>query len=107
MAERENDGPILSDFATDPDMAEIVELFVGELPDRVSSLYDAWRAGAAEDLQRLAHQLKGASGGYGFSVIGEAAAELEAALKRDEGDLCRLQDEFDRLVALCNRATFG
>ncbi len=38
------------------------------------------------DLQTLAHQLKGAGGGYGFAQITEAAGRLEQTLKSGASD---------------------
>lgn len=72
--------PILSEFATDPDMADLVELFVSEMPARIESLSKAWESRDYESLKRLAHQLKGASAGYGFPTIGAAAGVVEERL---------------------------
>lgn len=95
---------IRSDFAADPDMRELVELFVSELPERVESIHAAWSENELETVRRVAHQLKGACGGYGFRVIGDAAARLEADLKQEEADLERTKDDLDDLIDLCNRA---
>ena len=69
--------PIFSPMSSDPNMADLVEEFVGQLRSRISSLEVAYAAADPESLARVAHQLKGASGGYGFDEIGEAAARLE------------------------------
>jgi HPt (histidine-containing phosphotransfer) domain-containing protein len=73
--------PIRSQYEDDPDMLELVQGFAAELPGRAQDLESRLDQGALEDLQRLAHQLKGAGGGYGFPQITEAAASLEQALK--------------------------
>ena len=73
-------GSIRSQFADDAEMLQLVQEFVGELPHRIEELNDAWREADAESLKRLAHRLKGASAGYGFAVLGEAAARLEATI---------------------------
>ena len=62
-------------------MMEIVREFVSELPDRVAALEACVESGDMAKLQTLAHQLKGAGGGYGFPQITEAAARLESDLK--------------------------
>jgi signal transduction histidine kinase/DNA-binding NarL/FixJ family response regulator len=74
--------PVVSTFADDPDMAEIVDRFVASLPDRVAALRAEVAAGAAgrDALRRLAHQLKGGADGYGFPAITEAAAAVEGAV---------------------------
>jgi len=98
-------GSIHSEFASDAEMLELVQEFVGELPQRIEELNDAWHEADSESLERLAHQLKGASAGYGFGVLGEAAARLEATIKAADRDLSAVASEFDELVNLCARAT--
>src|ERR1044071_1634517 len=102
-------GRIVSEFAGDPEMAELVELFITELPGRVSALNAAWTGRQVTDLARMAHQLKGASAGYGFPMIGTAAATLESRLKQLDAatlpaSVERLGAEFKALVDLCDRA---
>ncbi len=72
--------PIRSTYEADPDMLEIVCGFARELPARVTKLEALLAAHAFTELQTLAHQLKGAGGGYGFAAITEVAAKLEQAL---------------------------
>ncbi len=100
--------PIVSGFATDPDMAELVALFVQEMPARLASLKASWQSQELSEVQRLAHQIKGASGGYGFSQVGSAAAALEKSLialsegsSRSSTD--ELRSKFDELISLCQR----
>lgn len=76
--------PIRSAYEDDPDMLEIVREFARELPDRVARLESLLAARDFADLQTLAHQLKGAGGGYGFPIITEVASALERALKSGE-----------------------
>ncbi len=97
--------PLRSEFAADPEMLELVELYVADMPDRVALLRRHWDAHEAEDVRRIAHQLKGASAGYGFPTVGEAARELEEALKDETQELERLAAEFDALVDVCSRVT--
>ena len=73
--------PIRSEYESDPDMLELVQEFAGELPDRAATLERLLAESQLEELQRLAHQLKGAGGGYGFPRITEVAASLEEAVK--------------------------
>jgi HPt (histidine-containing phosphotransfer) domain-containing protein len=73
--------PIRSVYEDDPDMLEIVREFAAELPDRIVDLEGRLETGDLAQLQVLAHQLKGAGGGYGFSAVTDAAAVLEQSLK--------------------------
>ena len=73
--------PIRSQYEDDPDMLELVQAFATDLPGRAREIESRLDASALEDVQRLAHQLKGAGGGYGFPQITEAAAALEQAIK--------------------------
>ena len=102
-----DDHPIISEFADDPEMVELVRLYVSEMPERVRNIWSAWQGGQIESLTRLAHQLKGASAGYGFGQIGEAAARLEASLRalESEGEAAKdLDPQVRALVDLCERA---
>lgn len=73
---------IRSIYEDDPDMLEIVREFVSDAERRAEELEDHLQCGDWASLQTLAHQLKGAGGGYGFDVITERAAALEASIKQ-------------------------
>jgi HPt (histidine-containing phosphotransfer) domain-containing protein len=109
---RDRTTPLVSQYAADPEMAELVQLFISELPVRINALKAAWTEARISDLRRMAHQLKGSCGGYGFPSIGEAAEALEAGLKTTPGAdtqavLDGLAAEFRALVELCSRAAPG
>ena len=79
-----NDGaivPIYSDLAADPDLVALVELFVGELPDRILAMRQSFDTEDWDELGRLAHQIKGACGTYGFHGLTRFAARLESACR--------------------------
>lgn len=96
--------PIHSTYADDEDMAELVEMFVDEMPDRVSAIEDAFQAGDEDQLRVLSHQLKGSAGSYGFDVITQASAELETALKGG-AEASQVEACLAAVVDLMNRAT--
>jgi HPt (histidine-containing phosphotransfer) domain-containing protein len=103
------DRPLVSQFANDPDMSELVELFVSELPGRIEALIAAWTGRRITELTRMAHQLKGAGAGYGFPTIGQAAGALEARLRGlpapgPDAAIEAMAREFKALVDLCSRA---
>jgi HPt (histidine-containing phosphotransfer) domain-containing protein len=99
---------LVSEFAADPDMQELVGLFISELPDRVALLHSTWNQTQLDEVKRIAHQLKGASAGYGFPSIGAAAGKLEDALRAsdsaNQSSLNSLKRDLDNLIELCNRA---
>jgi len=94
--------PIHSTFADDPDMLELVEMFVAAIDARVQSLRIVFATGDAETLRNLAHQLKGAAGGYGFDPVSQAAARVESPLK-EGARLESVKDELDTLLNICRR----
>ncbi|MBX3357868.1 MAG: Hpt domain-containing protein [Phycisphaeraceae bacterium] len=101
--------PLRSQFADDPDMSEIIALFVDEMPQRLADMRKRWESQQLDELKRLAHQLRGAGGGYGFPAIGAAAGRLEEILKAmvDRGadvSAAQVQAEFAALIDLCQTA---
>lgn len=96
--------PLYSTLAADPDLAELVIQFVGEMPGRVDAVRSALDRQSWDELRRLAHQLKGAGGGYGFDPITDSAARLEAAILRAESEAA-IRQVAEELVDRCDRAT--
>jgi len=107
----QNENQFLSDLTNDPDMAELVALFLGEMPGRVRAVRESLAAHDWTALTTAAHRLRGSAGGHGFPAIGEAAASLEDALRRDRGReeavLSQITSEVERLTVLCERAARG
>ncbi|MAY73605.1 MAG: hypothetical protein CMJ31_02580 [Phycisphaerae bacterium] len=98
--------PIQSEFADDPEMAELLELFVEELPDRARDLAEALTSGDVNRLRVLSHQMKGSAPGYGFSQLGSAAGEIEHLVTfgpEGDMDLGELKRRVDELVGMCER----
>lgn len=99
--------PLRSDLAGDPDMAELIGMFVHDLPDRVQAISAALTQGNVRDLQRLAHQLRGCGGSYGFPIIGQVAGRVEDALLSQATPEAALHDArrvIDELLDLCRSA---
>ena len=92
-----------SEYATDPEMRDIVTLFVEDLARRAACLRDASAAGDRVRLRTLAHQLRGSAGGYGFPGIGNAAANLEILILSKATDE-RVAAAAERLASRCQRA---
>lgn len=98
--------PIYSVLSEDPDLGQIVEMFVDEMPDRVANLLSRFESGDWEELRRATHQLKGAAGSYGFDAISPAAGEVEQAIHDGEPEE-NIRRTVDSLVDLCRRARSG
>lgn len=96
---------VKSTFADDPDMKELVQEFVTDMPVRAEEIQALWEQGNRVELLRVAHQLKGASAGYGFESLGDVARTLETSLKQDNADLESLRSQVDDLVSMCNRVS--
>ncbi|HEV3021685.1 MAG TPA: Hpt domain-containing protein, partial [Pirellulales bacterium] len=62
--------PLLrSSLADDPDLGEIVKLYVDEMPQRIEGLLARFAAADWDGLATGAHQLKGTAGSHGFQQI--------------------------------------
>ena len=97
--------PLFSELASDEDMMELVEFFVDELQQRISALESAMQGSDEAELKTLAHQLKGAAGGYGFPTISECAGDLEQGVMSCEGDISSVTEKVEALINLCRRAS--
>jgi HPt (histidine-containing phosphotransfer) domain-containing protein len=95
-----------STLASDPDLAEIVEMFIDEMPDRIAALKSEFETSNWEGLGRLAHQLKGAAGSYGFSQITSLAANLELAIRQSQGEAA-VNSAYEQLTNGCSRIRPG
>src|SRR4051812_29710255 len=73
--------PLRSTYADDDAIAEILPLFINNMPKYTGDLdarisHSDW-PGAA----RICHDLKGTAGGYGYPDIAQATQRLESELK--------------------------
>jgi PAS domain S-box-containing protein len=96
---------IVSQFAADPEMAMILGEFVGRLESQVEAMRHVQAGGRREELQRLAHRLKGAGGSYGYPVLTEAGKSLEDAAKAQD-DLAA-HAAIEHIAALCQAVQRG
>jgi len=97
---------LCSALADDADFLEVLRAFVDELPDRVAAIESALADQQVEQVARLAHQLKGAGGGYGYPEISEAARNLEQHAAVD-ADVEQARQDLDDLGQLCRAAARG
>jgi response regulator RpfG family c-di-GMP phosphodiesterase len=83
-------GVICSTFRDDPEMADILADFVGQIPNRLAEMGRATEVGQWDLLTRLAHQMKGAGGSYGYACMSDAAREIESRAREKDVELVRL-----------------
>jgi len=100
---RQSSAPLVSTMRDDEDVKGIVGQFALALPERSSAMLRAYEASDVETLRRLAHQLTGSAGAYGFPAITDAARAVERAVS-DRLDDPSLQDHLHELATLCRRA---
>lgn len=75
---------LVSEYADDDEMMQIVRPFVKALPQRAAAIEAALAAGDLPLVKRLAHQLKGSAGGYGFPSITAAASAIDKSVAAGE-----------------------
>lgn len=100
----DSNAPLLSEYAGDEDMSELIRFFVNELRNRVDGIEAAFGGGDERRLREIAHQLKGAAACYGYQCITDSAAELEQAILAEEAELSALTEKVEDLIVLCRRA---
>ncbi len=71
-----------SEFSDDQDMRELIDLYVSRLPAEIARLNALLAGGDLEALRKLAHQLKGSGGGYGFPRVTELAAIVDHSINQ-------------------------
>ena len=93
-------GPIVSTLLTeDPSFVDIVTEFVAGLRPRLQQMEAALSRRQLADLRRLAHQLKGSGGGYGFDILTDLGRRLEeASLHNDPAECRKTLDELQSTV---------
>jgi PAS domain S-box-containing protein len=74
-------GVIKSTFASNPRMATIIPEFVAGLAGEVRKMTDLLERKELAALQKVVHQLRGASGGYGFDSVTQPATRAEESIK--------------------------
>jgi len=96
---------IISQFADDPDLRDVIDEFVSGLDEHVLSIRHGLNHGDHVLVRRLAHQLKGAGGSYGYQALTEAAKRLEDAASVEDIEDAALA--LGELAAVCKAAQRG
>ncbi len=95
---------IHSALAADPVLREMVEVFVAEMPVRLTRIQRHLADQAWEPLRRTVHQLKGAAGSYGFDALTPHAMRLETLLA-SSAPKEKIEAAVHLLVEHCRRVT--
>lgn len=94
--------PCYSALSGDPEMTELLALFVSELPLRLAEIRQVAQGHNLQEVRRLAHQLRGAGGSYGFPLLTTAAARVEE-IAREQTSIKDLRAALDQLTAVSER----
>jgi signal transduction histidine kinase/CheY-like chemotaxis protein/HPt (histidine-containing phosphotransfer) domain-containing protein len=103
QADRIGRQPLRSRFAEDPVIGGIVDDFVAGFPEKLDEIKRAFQSLDSLRLRVIAHQLKGAAGGYGFPEISDVARTIELLIDSNAAPH-ELQIAISTLIDLCDRA---
>jgi CheY-like chemotaxis protein len=92
---------IKSSQAGNPRIMEIVPEFVAGLPAQVQKMIDLLASNDLPGLSNVAHQLRGACGGYGFAPISGPARTVEQSIK--DGQVESITAQVESLIELIRR----
>ncbi|NLW85328.1 MAG: response regulator [Planctomycetes bacterium] len=85
-----DDDAIYSTYQNEEGFEEIIAQFVARLPSHIDEMRRALNASLWEELRRLAHQLKGAGGSYGYAALTDEARTLESHAKQADAEKANL-----------------
>ena len=94
---------IHSSWQNDPEYADLLPLFVGELPSLRRTLLEFAKVCDFENVKREAHKLRGSAGGYGYHGLSQLAGELEDTCKTSARDSTAILQDLDRLIGYLER----
>ena len=95
----------------EPDvLTEVLKLFLEEAPTRIEKLRNAWANRNIQEVQRMAHSLKGSAGNIGATAMFDLCKELDQVGRSGgvidaSGLVAALDDEFGKVEAEIHRIT--
>ena len=98
--------PVYSIYGSDPNLGELVAIFVHELPQRLETLRSHAEVADWESVARVAHQLNELGSNYGFARLSTLAARLEHCCTTDMST-GETHKALDRLAEHCERVRPG
>ena len=81
---------------------ELLIMYAAEMPDRINAIRLTFESRDRAGLIRLAHQLAGSAGSYGFPTLSLRARRLEICLK-EGGDLEECADRITNVIDMCEQ----
>ncbi|MGA2797030.1 MAG: CHASE domain-containing protein [Thermoguttaceae bacterium] len=100
-----DENAIISQYVDDPDIMPILGGYVERLGGQVDEMRAALGNAQFADLHRLAHRMKGSGGNYGYSMLTDAARNLEEAAKAQ--DLLSAGEALHKVALLCQAIEKG
>ena len=98
----DGESELLKSNLDDDGVRAFLPTFLDDLPPMVGRLKDLIDQQNLEELRRLVHQIKGASGIYGFPAISDEATRVERRLD-GVADLKRVEEDLKSLIQLIRR----
>jgi CheY-like chemotaxis protein len=95
---------LTSTLARDPDIGPLLPEYLSELAAKAMEIGRALQGNDWAAITRLAHQIKGSAGAYGFPSITAAATRLERLAKTPDAQE-EATAEVSELLGLCQLAT--
>ncbi len=96
---------IYSEYADDEDLVDLIDEFAAGLGSDIKAMRKVMESGDLDGLHRLAHQMKGAGGSYGYPMLTEEGKMLEDAAKAK--DIEASTTALDKLEVLCQTVARG
>lgn len=84
------------------EISNLIDLFLSELPLRLSVIEQLAGAGDREGLMRAAHQLKSAAGSYGYDDLSLYAGRLETLCRNRLASIEQLERAVDEVNAVAD-----
>lgn len=103
VVKRNKTEPLVSAMLDDPQMADLIDNFVGGLTNAISRLESAYGEQDRQTLEREARALKGEAAGIGFIPITEISSDLESAVRNGTA-LEDVRPQLIDLIRLCMSA---
>ena len=97
---------VYSVYGDDPNLAELVDIFVSELPRRVETLQSHAEVEDWESLSRVAHQINGNASSYGFPQLSTLAGRIEYAC-RGTNPTDMIMQSLDNFIEYCEHIRAG
>ncbi len=96
-----DDSALISSLADDPELVQVLDIFIDMLPEMLDSIGSAWRESNMETLKRHVHELKGAGGSAGFPSVMQHAVHVENTVATGQVD--QLAQAVEELRGLCEQ----